>query len=96
MIFTDIDLEIVMKFWTAHTQTHLVVKAGEVCVPPKNNPALICSLPDQDLINLQQREDNTNSHNHNQTNCWTCEKLSSTYLTCDKHDAYQLSHKTTY
>lgn len=38
-------------------QTHLVVKSGEVCVPSENNPALILSLPDQDLKNLQQRRD---------------------------------------
>ena len=38
-----------------HTQTHLVVESGEVCVPSKNNPALIWSLSDQDLVYLQQR-----------------------------------------
>lgn len=40
-----------------HTQTHLVVESGEVCVPSENNPVLIWSLPDQDLEYLQQRKD---------------------------------------
>lgn len=32
--------------------THLVVEAGEVCVSSKNNPALIWTLLDQELVNL--------------------------------------------
>lgn len=35
---------------------HLIVEAGEVGVPSEHNPALILSLPDQDLENLQQRK----------------------------------------
>lgn len=33
-------------------ETHLIVESGEVCVPSKNNPALIWSLSDQDLKHL--------------------------------------------
>lgn len=36
-------------------RAHLVVESGEVRVPPEHHPALILSLPDQDLEHLQRR-----------------------------------------